>query len=329
MTMRPIAATLAAAGLLLGIAACGTQATSDPDETTESNFPITVTNCGNDVDINQPPERVVLLTGTDVSYLGELDLLDRVIAKAGAYDPEYHSEEINEMVADIPELSSTLDESASLAISDEVIIESNPDLVIDAVQTDRAASLGQLGIPVINDEAMCPEGLAEPSFDAVYTQFETFGRIFDVEERAADAITGINERVSEVQSGVDHNEVRTAAALYPIIGGSPRAYGNRSMAGVLLQEAGFENVYDDLDERRAEISIEDLIGRDPDVLVLLHVEGEPQEVEEALTSLPGAADLRAVRDDQVLTMLFNFAEPPTPLAVDGLEQIVSTFSTRQ
>lgn len=321
-TRSTLTATTTVAVLLT--TACGSS--PDTDGTgTDDRYPLTVSNCGTEVEMPREPERVVLLTGTDVSFLGELDLLDRVVGKAGAFIPEYHGDEVNAAVAQIPDLASTLDETATLQISNEVIIDAEPDLVIDAVQTARVDDLGQLGIPVLNDEAMCPGGLDDPGFDEVYRQLETFGTVFGVQDAAASAVERLRTRVAQARSAVPDGAARTAAALYPVVGGSPRAYGNRSMAGTLLEEAGFVNVYDDLDERRAEISIEDLIDRDPDVLVLLHVEGTPDQVEDALTTLPGAQRLSAVRNDELLTMLFNFAEPPTPLAVQGLEKIIERF----
>lgn len=324
MVSRP---TLAVTAVVALAAACGSDASARDGETdaSQSRYPLTVTNCGNQIEIPRQPERVVLLTGTDVSFLGELDLLGRVVAKAGAYVPDYHSNEVNTALDQIPDLTSSLDETATLEISNEVIIDAEPDLVLDAVQTPRVGSLGELGIPVLNDEAMCPGGLDDPGFDTVYRQLETFGAVFDVRDAAAAAVERLRTRVTDARAAVPEGEARTAAALYPVVGGAPRAYGNRSMAGTLLEEAGFVNVYDDLDERRAEISIEDLIDRDPDVLVLLHVEGTPEQTEDALTTLPGAQRLSAVRDDEMLTMLFNFAEPPTPLAVQGLEKIIERF----
>jgi len=317
---------LSAAGFLvvaLALAACSSTA---PDESDGSRYPLTVENCGTEIEIEQAPERVVLLTGTDVSFLAELGVLDRVVGKAGAYQEEYHDDQVNAKVKRIRELSSTLDETATLQISDEVIFGAEPDLVLDAVPTGRVDTLGDLGVPVLNDEAMCPEGLADPGFDDVYDQMETYGRVFDAEDEAKKSIARLKDRVAAVEESVPEAESRTAAVLYPVVGGAPRAYGNRSMAGAVIEAAGFTNVYDDLDERRAEISVEDLIDRDPDVLILLHVEGSDEQTEKALTSLPGADRLTAVREDEMMTLLFNFAEPPTPLAVDGLERITDRFA---
>lgn len=324
---RTAAAVLAS--LALALSGCGLFDDQTDEDDGAGRYPLTIENCGAEVEIEQKPEQVVLLTGTDVGFLTELGVLDTVVGKAGSYPEEYYDDEVNAAVEEIPELSSTLDETATLQISDEVILAAEPDLVLDAVKTGRADSLGGLGIPVLNDEAMCPAGLTDPGFDDVYSQLETYGRVFDREGQAAEAISRLEDRVAAVAESVPDDESRTAAVLYPVIGGSPRAYGNRSMAGAIVEAAGFTNVYDDLDERRAEISMEDLVDRDPDVLILLHVEGDPGEVEDALTSLPGADELTAVRNDDMMTMLFNFAEPPTPLAVDGLERIVEHFQGSQ
>jgi len=73
------------------------------------------------------------------------------------------------------------------------------------------------------------------------------------------------------------------------------------------------------------VTLEELLGRNPDVLILLYGDGDPAQVEQAVTSLPGAEKLKAVRDRAVMTQLFNFTEPPSPLSVDGLEKIAERF----
>ena len=92
-----------------------------------------------------------------------------------------------------------------------------------------------------------------------------------------------------------------------------------------VREARDNAAFGDVDERVFEVSLEELLGRDPDVLVLLHSDGDPAEVEEAIELLPGADGLTAVTNGDVMTQLFNFTEPPTPLSVEGLERIVARF----
>ena len=289
---------------MLGLTACGLAGGSEGSESGDGE-PVTVRNCGDDVEIPSTPERIVLLTGTDVGFLAQLDALGLVVGKAGAYPPDYYDKETNSTVKDIPVLSSRLDDRAALQISDEVILEAEPDLVLDQVRTERFTGLGESGIPVLNDEAMCPDSIANPGFNAVSEQLRTYGTALGREDKADTAVDRLKERVTKARDQVPESEDRTAAVLYPAKGGAPAAYGNRSMAAALIEEAGFTNVYD--------------------VLVGLHVDGSPSEVEKLLTTMPGADKLTAVRNDDVMTMLFNFAEPPTPTTVDGLEKIIDRF----
>jgi iron complex transport system substrate-binding protein len=114
--------------------------------------------------------------------------------------------------------------------------------------------------------------------------------------------------------------------LYPTVGGGVTyAYGSTSMAHPQLEAAGFTNVFADSKERVFEVTLEELLGRNPDVLILLHGDGDPKAVEQAVTDLPGAEKLEAVQNKNVMTQLFNFTEPPTPLSIDGLEKIVARF----
>ena len=213
-------------------------------------------------------------------------------------------------------------------MSKEVVIGKEPDLVLGEIDNLSRATLDQVGIPLVEEPAMCPQGLDDPGFDDVYAQMETYGRIFDRTDEAAAANAVLRKRVAEL-SADGTGERRTAAVLYPtVVGGVTYAYGSRSMAHPILEAAGLDNVFADTDERVFEVTPEELVGRDPDVLILLHSAGDPDQVADAITRLPGARSMAAVRDDNLLPLLFNYVEPPTPLALDGLAKIQERFGEK-
>jgi len=313
--------------LLGALAACGGEATGPvPTSSSTGSYPVTVRNCGADVTFDRAPERLVLLKSSAVPFLHELGVMDRVTARAGAYPSEYYDDETLAELEDIPLLTDQMDSSGHLQISKEVVISQEPDLVLGQVDNLSRDTLGAVGIPLIEEPALCGTDEGEPGFDDVYDQLEVYGRVFGREAQAADAAADLRADLAATEAKVaagNGEAGRTAAVLYPTVGGGTTyAYGTGSMAHPQLEAAGLRNVFADVDERVFEVTLEELLGRDPDVLVLLHSDGAPEPVEAALTSLPGAEELTAVRNDDVLVQLFNFTEPPSPLVFEGLERIV-------
>lgn len=319
--IRPMLAT--AALVLATTTACGTDAAGD--EATADGFPVTLENCGAEVTFDAPPERVVMLKSSAVPYLHALGVMDQVVARAGDYPADYYDAETQAELDDIPLLTDEMDTSGHLQISKEVVIAEEPDLVLGEVDNLSRDTLDAVDIDLLEEPAMCPEGVDNPGFDDVYSQLEAYGKVFDREDDAAKAVADLRKRVTELEKQ-KVGEGRTAAVLYPTVGGGVTyAYGTRSMAHPQLEAAGFEDVFADVDERVFEVSTEDLLERDPDVIILLHNAGDPKQVEESITQLAGAEDLTAVRNGDVMAQLFNFTEPPSALSVDGLERIIDRF----
>lgn len=319
--IRPMLAT--AALMLATTTACGADAAGDEPAT--AGFPLTVENCGAEVTFDAPPERVVMLKSSAVPYLHALGVMDQVVARAGEYPADYYDAETQAELDDIPLLTDEMDTSGHLQISKEIVIAEEPDLVLGEVDNLSRDTLDAVDIDLLEEPAMCPEGVDDPGFDDVYSQLETYGKVFDREDEAAKTVADLRKRVTELEKQ-KVGEGRTAAVLYPTVGGGVTyAYGTRSMAHPQLEAAGFEDVFADVDERVFEVSTEDLLERDPDVIILLHNSGDPKQVEESITQLAGAEDLTAVKNGDVMAQLFNFTEPPSALSVDGLERIIDRF----
>lgn len=319
--IRPTIAT--AALVLATTTACGADAAGT--EAAEDGFPVTIENCGAEVTFDAPPERVVMLKSAAVPYLHALGVMDQVVARAGDYPADYYDPETQAELDEIPLLTDEMDTSGHLQISKEIVIAEEPDLVLGEVDNLSRDTLDAVDIDLLEEPAMCPEGVDDPGFDDVYSQLEAYGKVFDREDEAAKAVADLRERVTELETK-KVGEGRTAAVLFPTVGGGVTyAYGTRSMAHPQLEAAGFEDVFADVDERVFEVSTEDLLERDPDVIILLHNAGDPAKVEQSITQLAGAEDLTAVRNGDVMAQLFNFTEPPSALSVDGLERIIDRF----
>ncbi len=323
-TRRTSAAALVSAAALLA-AACGSSSGSGDAETRDGSdhYPVTVENCGEEVTFESEPTNVVMLKSAVVPFLSSVGVLDHVTAKAGVYPDGYFSQDEVGQIEEIETLTDRTDSSGHLLISKETVVEREPDLVLGQTDNLNRDSLDEVGIPTLEASGLCDKNLPKPGFQQIYDEIEMYGQVFNREDEAEEAVTDLEERVDEVTSTVTKGE-RTGAVLYPTVGGGTTyAYGNKSMPDPLLEAAGMDNVFGDEDERVFEVTLEKLLEEDPDVIVLLYSDGDPKKVEKALTDLPGADKLTAVKTGQVHTELFNFAEPASPLTVDGLESIIA------
>ncbi|EMY33846.1 putative ABC transporter substrate-binding protein [Arthrobacter crystallopoietes BAB-32] len=327
MKTVPFLPVAAATVLVLALTGCAGNADGATGPAKAAGYPLTIVNCGAEVTLQAPPERVVMLESSPVTYLRELGVMDKVVARAGAYPSEYFDAVTRADLDRIPLLTDKLDTSGHLQISQEVVLAQEPDLVLGSAENLNRETLAAAGIPLLQHPSFCPQGLdGAPDFGTINDQLRTYGQIFGVEDRAATAANELADRVEQISAEVDGAGQRTAAVLYPTLGGGTiYAYGTRSMAQPQLEAAGFENVFDDVDERVFEVTREELIGRNPDVLILLHAEGDPSKVAEAVTSMKGASSITAVANGDLMVQLFNFTEPPSPLAVTGLERIIERF----
>lgn len=322
--------------LALGLlpVACGNEAAPAAGPSAGSSneavagFPVTIDNCGAKVTFERPPERVILLESAPVTIFKGLGVLDKVVLRAGAFPPAYFDDETNTFIEKIESLGEDLDSSGHLKLSQETVIAKEPDLVMGLPDGFTREGLAASGINALMQPVYCPEGKpGATTFDDIYEQVQTYGKIFGRPKEAAAMVATLKERVTKATMQPSGKK-RTAAVLFPTVGGgSGYAYGNKSMSHPQLEAAGFTNVFGDVNERVFEVTLESIIDRDPDVLVLLYVDGDPKAVKDAIVKLPGANDLRAVKNDAILVQLFNFTEPPTPLSVDGLERIEQHFGS--
>ena len=293
------------------------------DEEASTNYPLTVTNCDAEVVFEEAPERVLMLSSVYVPLLDGIDVLDRVFMKAGEYPAEYYDDDLAKQVEEIPQLTDDLDASGHLLISQEEIVAQEPDLLVGLPDGVSRESMEDAGINVLDQEMYCPGASKKASFEFIYDEVERLGKIFDHVDEADAQVEELKERVQAVEDDLGDYNAKTAVALYPTVGGGTLyAYGNSSMVQAQFEALDLENLFEDNNERVFEIQSEVLIDMDPDVILVLY-QGAKEAIENEVTSLPGADEIVAVKEDRVIYELFNFTEPASPLTVTGLERLAT------
>lgn len=330
-TMRRSPAAASAALLLvvaLGITACSSNSAVPSSSATGGRYPLTIDNCGTDVTFDSAPKRVMLLESAPVTILDGIDVFDTVISRAGSYPHEYFSEELAEKVDDVPALTDEIDASGHLMISQEEVVAQTPDLVLGLPDGISREVLADAGINVLTQELYCPNSTTDATFGTLYDEITRYGMVFDRESEADALISDLAQRVSAVEERVADSVPETAVVLYPTAGGGTTyAYGSASMVQPQLEALGLTNIFEDRDERVFEVQTETLVEADPDVIVLLY-QGSENGVADVISAIPGSDRMSAVVHDRVITHLFNFTEPASPLTVTGLEMLADELADR-
>ncbi len=288
-----------------------------------SGFPLTFTNCGQDFTIDSPPQRVMLMEAAAPSLLFAAGAMDRVIARIEDFPAEYYSADELALLDEIPALIAEATSTGGVEVSVEEIISFEPDLVVGYdTATITHDSLADVGIQLYVMPPFCDDP-PTPSFESIVEEVRFYGTLFGTSE-VAEANAAALESAVAAAADAPVADGKTAAALYVSSDGSAiYAYSSLGMVHPLMVALGMENVFEELSERVPEVSIEEVIGRNPEILVLLYDDTglSPEEISALVTDLPGADSITAVSDGAVYPLLFNFAEPPTPLVVDGLSEL--------
>ncbi|AYY15759.1 hypothetical protein EF847_22540 [Actinobacteria bacterium YIM 96077] len=278
-----------------------------------SNTPLTIDNCGVEITIERPPERVVPLNKPATEILLALGLQDRIAAAAG--EPDEH---VAPEVADSFEQLDIMVESGYP--SAETLFDLEPDFVYAAYPSayreddEGVASrdtFRDLGIPTFLSHGRCPDrDESEPmSIEEIWAEIEEIGTIFGVEDRAAALIEQQRKTYEDTLASLDDLppmsvfwwDMKTDAPFVGACCGAP---------GMIIESLGFANIFDDIPGHWADASWEQVIERDPDMIVIADFgDGDIDTKLDFLTSDPALSQLRAVQEDAIVTLPFARTTP--------------------
>jgi iron complex transport system substrate-binding protein len=315
MTVRTCLAVLTATALLAG---CGAEtARSGTISTAAEGFPLTIDNCGETVTVDAPPSRAIGYYQQSTELLLALGLQDSMVGTVypdnpplPRYAPAYEA---------MPEIS---DKDASF----EQLLAADPDFVyggygstFDEAQGRSRKAFADAGITTYLNPEYC--ATAPITMDDVYAEVDRIATIFGVPDRA-DGLIG-QMRDSVARAGAQVQDV-TPLKAFVYDSGEDTAFtaGGQGIGNQILELAGARNVFADLDDTFADVSWEQVLVRNPDVIVIYDYFGTPS-VEEKKAFLKSRADLAglpAIRDDRfaVLTLQDAVLGVRAPYAVGEL-----------
>ena len=274
--------------------------TVPPTPTADSPFPLTVTDgVGNTVTIEGEPERIISLAPSHTETLYALGLGDRVVG-------------VTEFCNYPPEAAENPTVGGFSGVDLEQVVGLDPDLVLASTlhMGDVVPALQEHGIVVFVD---APQ--------SVLDVLETTSAIGEITGRgeAAEALVGaMQKRIDDVVAIVENAPRPT---VFWELGAELYTVGPGSFINDLISMAGGENVAADADSPWPQLTVEAIVLKDPQVVVLAdHNYGETAEM---LMERPGWAEISAVKEGRVIEITDDdIVSRPGPRLVDGLEFLV-------
>ena len=234
---------------------------------------------GRFLQLSAPPVRIVSLVPAITELLYALGEGDRLVGRS-VWDDQ------PEQVLDIPSVGDALRADA------ERVLARNPDLVILYAGSDNARSVAQferLGVPAM--------AIRIDDFSDLRRNTLRLGDLLDRNKRALelwDAIDGELDAVGAATAGLDHPDVYYDIAWPPAI-----TVGSGSYLDTLIAIAGGKNVFHDLGSPSPQVSLEAIVARSPQIILL---PGGVTGVSIVPGQRPGWDAVAAVREGSVRTV---------------------------
>lgn len=257
---------------------------------------------GRDVHLDAPAQRVISLAPSNTELLFAVGAGEQTVGRDAFSD--YPAEAA--AVTDIGDTYSGL--------NTEVIVGLEPDLVLAAeiTPTEQVQELEDLGLTVY--------WLANPTtLDGLYENIAIVGQLTGHEETAGALIAELRGRADAVAAALAGIE-ESPTVFYELDGfdpANPWTAGEGTFIDLLIELAGGVNIGQVMDVQYGQLSVEELLLQDPDVIIL----GDAAfgVTPELVAERAAWGELSAVQNGQVHPFDDNLASRPGPRLIEGLE----------
>lgn len=304
-----------------------------------TSYPVTINNGNREVVFEKAPERVVTNCDSNIiELMFALGLESKLAGYAGFVEEGCNvSPEYQEKLKAIPMI-------APGYITLEVLLGANPDFFLSGYN---------YGLNIPGDttgDAITPEELEKHgiksyaiteslirvmkkpvvSLNDTYNDLKNLGIIFDVQDKAEQVINDMKFRVASVESKIKDvkGDKPISVFIYQTWNAPdqpPRTVGAQAMPSAILSMAGAKNIFSDVDNSYISSSWEEVVARDPEVILLLECgNANGEERAQILRGNPILQGVKAIKDNKIIVIRVEEFYPG-PRAVHGLEALAKAL----
>ena len=287
--------------------------------------PVVIENMGRTTTYEEAPETAVALSYSIAEIMVALGLEDKIVAIAPSmYILDQVSEEYRETVGSFPVL-----EGSYGVPTLETVLDTGAEFVFGDAYSFYASGVGTAedfeaaGVNIYATEGTYVE---DATFENIYNDIINIGKIFRVEERAGELVAQLREREAAVEASVAGLDPVRVFYFDSDTGGGVdmSTVGNTGLQSLMLEMAGAENIFSDVEGQFVAVSWEDVVDRDPEYIIVCDYYGEGYADEKIaeLKANPATMDMDAVVNDRFIVVP-GLAMFPSLECMDAVELIAA------
>lgn len=324
-----------ACSLLAGCSSVGGQPDNSGIDTMMGNsnetahYPIEVDSLDKSFVYTSAPEKVVVLDYISAQILVALGLGDRITSLAPSMNTI--DEVKDEYRAEVSAIKMFPAEAMKNGVPGlESVLAEEPDLVVGTAYAFNSNNVGDIqdfignGINIYASEGTYVE---KPTLENVYNDIENLGKIFGVSDRAETLISSLRSREKKI---IDMMKATDEIAVFNFDSnmndGTFYTVGGANLLDALFAMANVRNIFGDLETNYARISLEEIISRNPEYVIVTkyYTETDAEEKINYFETTPELADITAVRKDNYI-IISGISLRPGLQTLDALEDIVKAI----
>ena len=287
----------------------------------------TVNSCNREVTFDTPPKAAISNDVNLTEMMLVLGLADRMVGYTGISGWKTLDEEMRAGVEQLPELSAKYPTKEVIlgADADFYFAGWNYGMKVGGEVTPE--TLEPFGIKVYELTESCIHIGEKPkvSMDDMYNDIANLGKIFQVEDKAASLIDGYKADLAEFTASLETADEPLRVFVYDSGEESPFTAGRYAMPTALIEAAGGKNIMDDFEKSWATVTWEEVVERNPEVVVIVNYGNVTAEEKRAfMMNNPAFADLDAVKNDRFVTLEYVEATPG-PRNINAVKKLANGF----
>ena len=289
----------------------------------------TVQSCNRSVTFENPPERAVSNDVNLTEMMLVLGLADQMVGYTGISGWKTLDAEMRSGVKELPELSAKYPTKEVLvgADADFFFAGWNYGMKVGGEVTPETLKL--FGIKVYELTESCSHIMDKDkaSLKDMYADILNLGKIFGVESRAEALVESYKSELEIFKAKLVNIDEGLRVFVYDSGEDAPFTAGRYAMPTALIEAAGGQNIMDDFNKSWGTVTWEEVIDRDPQVVVIVNYgDVTAEQKREYMMSNPAFKNISAVKNNRFVTLEYVEATPG-PRNIQAIKHLADAFWT--